>query len=82
MKIIMPEEQQIVYKGQTILEMKKDLKNCYESSFNQYIKRNKIPPLALSQQLTPVTIHCTHPSKEHTDTFIASLLKLTSHYHF
>lgn len=82
MEIIVPGEQKIVYKGRNIREMKKDLIKNYEDFFNHYIKRNKIPPLTLSEQLTPVTICSIHSTKEKADQFLDSVFKFTSSISF
>lgn len=68
----------IVYKGVNILEMKKDLINSYEGLFNQFFKRNKVPPLSLSESFTPATIYCSLQSKEDAEKFISSIFELSS----
>ncbi len=61
---IVPFDKRVTCKGQNIIEMKKDLINSYESYFNQYIKRTKLPPIALSEDFTPLTIYSTYNSKQ------------------
>lgn len=58
--------------------MKKDLINSYESLFNQFFKKNKVPPLSLSESFTPATIYCSHQNKEDAEKFISSIFELSS----
>ena len=58
--------------------MKKNLISNYDEYFKEYLKRAKLSPLSLGNNLTPLTIYTNHSKKADAEEFISSLLKLSS----